>query len=78
MNKEYNMLKLIRSFYELGLDAINKGASFFKIVDLPLRENIGRFKYTPEEDVDKGFDELMARLASELSDLAVKEGEEDA
>ena len=78
MNKQYKMLKLILSFYELGLDAIKKGANFTKVAGLPLRENIGRFKYIVEDDVDKSYEELMTKLTNAMTDLVAKEAEEDA
>ena len=75
LNKQYKMLKLILSFYDLGLDAIKKGANFHEVAGMPLREKIGRFKYIVEKDVDKSFDTIMTELNNELSNLVAKEAE---
>lgn len=77
MDKQYKLLKLILSFYEMGVDAINKGASYFKIADLPQREEIGRFKYVEEANIQEAYDNLMASLEKSISELIVKEGELD-
>ncbi len=75
LNKQYKMLKLILSFYDLGLDSIKKGANFHEIVAMPQREKIGRFKYIEEKDVNKSYDNLMTELAKEMSNLVAKEAE---
>ena len=77
MNKQYKLLKLILSFYELGLDAISKGASFNKIAAMPVRETIGRFKYIEESDIDASFDDIMLQLKKGMADLVSKEAEDD-
>ena len=51
MNKQYRMLKLILSYYKEGLAALEKGAEFGPLAALPVREEIGRFKYVEEANV---------------------------
>ena len=77
MDKQYKLLKLILTFYEKGVDAINKGASYFKIADLPQREEIGRFKYVEEANIEAEYNRLMDSLDKSISELIVKEGELD-
>ena len=64
--KQYMMLKLILEYYDRGLAALEADASFNKIVSLPVREDIGRIKYTPEEDMKQKFEEVSAKLADEM------------
>ena len=77
MNKQYKLLKLILSFYEMGLDAIAKGANFNKLVSLDVRESIGRFKYIEEKDIDASFEQLMETMRAAISELVTKEAETD-
>ena len=51
MAKQCKMLKLIYDFYRLGIDAINRGVEFNELLNLPVREKIGRAKYIPEADI---------------------------
>ena len=77
MNKQYKLLKLILSFYELGKDAVKKGANFGKLSSLEVRESIGRFKYIEEEKIDQSFEALMGEMKAAISDLVSKEAEDD-
>lgn len=77
MNKQYKLLKLILSFYEMGVEAIGKGASFNKLVSLDVRESIGRFKYIEEKEIDAAFDQLMETMRAEISELVSKEETDD-
>jgi V/A-type H+-transporting ATPase subunit A len=78
LHKQYRMLKLIMSFYYLGKKAIENGASIKELFELPVRERIGRSKYTPEEQVDEVFDKIEADLKSQIEALSAKEVEQYA
>jgi len=73
LNKQYKILKLIMEFNELGQKALESGAELDKIIYLPIRERIGRAKYTPEEEVDV-LDEIMEELQKEMSSLIMEGG----
>ncbi|HZJ83570.1 MAG TPA: V-type ATP synthase subunit A [Clostridia bacterium] len=75
--KQYKMLKLILEFHNQGLKALESGAEFSQISDLPVRERIGRAKYTEEEDIG-GLDEIMKQLREEMSSLISEGGFEYA
>jgi V/A-type H+-transporting ATPase subunit A len=45
---------------------LESGASIEKIVSLPVREQIGRFKYVPEEQADAEHDKIDAELNAEV------------
>ncbi len=53
LDKQYRMLKLILAFHTEAMKAIEAGAEFRKIIDLPVREQIARAKYIPEEQIDE-------------------------
>ena len=77
LNKQYKMLNLILAFYDLGVEAIGKGANFNKIAALSEREEIGRFKYIEEKEVDAAYEKLMNALTKSITDLVAMEGELD-
>ena len=67
------MMKLVYMFYETGVDALEKGAPIGDIVKAQVRERIGRFKYTLEENVDGEYEKIQQELAKELSSMIGKE-----
>ncbi len=71
--KQFNMMKLVYSFYEGGVLALQKGADINDIVKMQTRERIGRYKYTTGEDVQKEFDKISRELAQEFADISGKE-----
>lgn len=77
LDKQYKLLKLILTFHELAREAVAKGANFNKLIDLPVRETIGRFKYVEEKDTATAYENIMEEMKSAISALTVKEAEED-
>ena len=73
LKKQLLMMRLILAFYDMSVDALAKGASIDEIVKLPVREQIGRFKYVEEKDIDMSFDKITKELQSELSGILGKE-----
>ena len=73
LKKQLLMMRLILAFYDMSVDALAKGASIDDIVKLPVREQIGRFKYVEEKDIDMSFDKITKELQSELSGILGKE-----
>lgn len=73
LEKQYYMLKTIMTFYREGMRALDAGAEFSKIENLPVREKIARAKYIKEEDKDQIL-EIEKELKEELSDLTPEGG----
>lgn len=73
LRKQYLMMKLVLSYYDLSLDYLNKGIQIEKLVKLPVRENIGRFKYVSSDNVNRVYDEIIGELNRELDNLLEKE-----
>ena len=69
------LMRLILAFYDRSLEALNEGVSIEKIVALPIREEIGRFKYIHEDQIDAEYKRIDEQLTSELSKL-IEEKEE--
>ena len=77
MGKQYQLLKLILTWYEMSKDAVAKGASFNQLVSLPVRETIGRFKYVEEDKTEAAYTDIMETLTKEIGDLVSKEARDD-
>ena len=73
LKKQYDMMKLVYMFYETGVRALDQGASINDLVKAQVRERIGRFKYTLEENVDSEYAKIQEELAKELSSMIGKE-----
>ena len=66
LRKQYLMMKLVLRFYDGSLDALKKGADIEKLVSIPSRESIGRFKYVPEKDIEDTYKTVCAAIDSEI------------
>ncbi|MBO5135815.1 MAG: V-type ATP synthase subunit A [Clostridia bacterium] len=74
LKKQFKMMKLILEFYDVALEALNKGADVEKLVNLPVREKIGRYKYTDLEKIETEYEEISKILAGEAGAMVpVKE-----
>lgn len=75
LNKQYRMMKLILGFYYRGRKAFEAGALIKDIFSIPVRERIGRAKYTPESEVNTAFSEIEKELGQQMDALVSKEAE---
>ena len=69
LKKQVLMMRAILSYYDKALDGLNKGADIEMLVNLPVRERIGRFKYEPEDKINGEFEQIEAQLESEIADV---------
>ena len=74
LEKQHNMMRLVLAFYDAGLDALKQGADINDIVKLPVREQIGRYKYTKEDQLAAEYEKVTRQLAAETAELLEKEG----
>jgi len=72
--KSLRMLSLIMEYNELGQKALLSFAPFNRIVDLPVRETIGRFKYVPEEEVEEQYATVLETLRSQMQAVVAEGG----
>ncbi len=75
LEKQLLMMRLVMAFYEKSLAALEDGGDVQKIVSMPVRERIGRFKYIKESDTQKEYDEIIAELENSLE--KAKQGDDD-
>lgn len=74
LKKQYMMMNLVLAFYKKTVEALGHGAPLQKLISLPVREQIGRFKYTLEENLDKVYEEVKKELSMEIANTLGKEG----
>ena len=73
LRKQYYMMKLVYAFYEEGVQALKDGANINDIVALSVREDIGRYKYTLEADIDSEYEKVSESLHREMAASIRKE-----
>ena len=62
LRKQYLMMKLVLAFYEKSVDALNKGADMNALIAMPVREKIGRYKYTTDADIESEYKNVEEEL----------------
>ena len=75
-HKQFKMMTMILAFYDEAQRALDAGVKIDTIVKMPIRERIGRFKYTKEEDVNNVFDTLLGDLQLDIQTLIQDKEEE--
>jgi V/A-type H+-transporting ATPase subunit A len=67
--KMFMMLEVILKFKNMAYEAIVDGKSYKDIENLPIRERIGRFKYTPEQDIKSVMSSIHEDMMIEFDSL---------
>lgn len=75
LQKQYQMMELVLYYYDTSLSALKKGASIDALVKLPVREQIGRFKYEKEEKLQEVYEAIKNQTMEQTEQLV---GREDA
>lgn len=73
LGKQQYMLKLILEFNKLAGEALNKNVDIEDIIELPVKDQIGRAKYIREEEMSK-FDDILAEIKKEMVSLTNEGG----
>ena len=73
LKKQHMMMRLVNAFYERSVAALGEGASLRKLISMPVREQIGRFKYVKEDALDAEFVKVDEDLSAQLANAFVKE-----
>ena len=69
LKKQYYMMSLVLSYFDASNEALTKGADIERLVAIPVREAIGRFKYVKEENIDSEYKQILERLSKEIADV---------
>ncbi|SDX47608.1 V-type ATP synthase subunit A [Eubacterium barkeri] len=67
--KQYDMLRMILTWYQKGQQALEMDVPFDKIISMSVREAIARMKYVPEDQKETRFVEIEQELANEFNVL---------
>lgn len=73
LHKQMLMMRLILGYFDAANDALTKGAGIEGLLQLPVIEKIGRFKYVPEENVDREY----AAISDEIHTATANAKKED-
>ena len=73
LKKQYMMMKLVIAYYEKAVEALKEGAGLNALISLPVREQIGRFKYVTEENLDVEYEKVNEQLHVEIANALGKE-----
>ncbi len=75
LRKQLLMMRLVLAFYKRSLERLENGGDVQKIVSMPVRERIGRFKYIKESDIENEYKHILEELEESL--LNAGKGEDD-
>ena len=74
LQKQFRMMKLILDYADQGHAALDAGALLSDVLGLPVREQIARAKFIPEDDMAARFDQMEDELSRQISALHTREG----
>ena len=74
LKKQHMMMLLVNAFYDRAVKALSEGASLQKLISMPVREQIGRFKYVHEDALDEEYRKVDEELTAQIANAFVKEG----
>jgi len=67
--KQLKMLKTIMKFHEHTTEALERGAPAADLVNLPVKEEIGRMKYIPEDEFDERIKEIEEKIVQQCNEV---------
>lgn len=73
LKKQFKMMRLMLDYYDIALEGLRKGADIEALVKIPVRERIGRYKYTLDDNLDKEYDSIVDELNRQINGLIGKE-----
>ena len=73
IHKQYRMLKAILVFHKEGIKALDAGASFREITNLPVKEDIARAKLILENNLD-AFDSIEKDIKQQMASIVSNGG----
>lgn len=68
LEKQKYMMELVIAYYEKTTEALSQGAGLNDLISLPVREKIGRYKYTREENIKEEYDAIINALDKEIKE----------
>ncbi len=75
LKKQYHMMQLVMAFYDKSIAALPKGAQLNLLINMPIRERIGRFKYVKENEIETVYEDILNNLDIDINQI-IKRGDE--
>ena len=69
LKKQFYMMSLVLEYYDRANAALEMNANIEKLVSIPSREAIGRFKYIKEENIDTEFEKTLSLLNNDINEV---------
>ena len=73
LRKQYLMMKLVLAYYDNAVEALKNGAALNDLINLAVRERIGRYKYTHEDQIEEEYKKVSEELHKEIANTLGKE-----
>ena len=73
LSKQYKILKMVLTFYNESVNALEKGVDVNSILKMEVRERIARAKYISEDEISSYIDEAAGELTETLDRLIKEE-----
>lgn len=68
-DKQYKMLQTIIMFQEKAIAALERGAASEDIINLQVKEDIGRMKFVPEAEFEAKVKEIQEKIVKQCSEV---------
>ncbi len=69
LRKQFIMMSLILEYYDCAVSALESGADIEKIISVPVRESIGRFKYIHEDNIENEYTKISLEIKNEIKEV---------
>ena len=73
LRKQLLMMKLVLAFYDEAKAALESGAPIQGLIKMAVRERIGRYKYTLNDNIESEYKAIREELAAEIAGVFGKE-----
>ncbi len=73
LEKQLRMMRLVLAYYDEASAALADGRDIDALAALPVRERIGRFKYTPVDQMAAEYDDIMLQIQKQTAGAGRKE-----
>ena len=77
LDKQHMMMQLVLQYFDKSMQALEKGVSVEKLVSLPVRERIGRFKYVQSNRQEDEYQAVIHQLAKEIDEAAAQAAQKE-
>ncbi len=75
LRKQLLLMQLVVAYYEECSEALDSHANIRDLLNMDVRERIGRYKYTQEKDIEEEYNHIREELKAEIASV-IEKGEE--